>query len=109
MKKRARHTTVVVAIVMVVVVVVMAGGGDSHPRDSNPPVSARLATVSLTKAYATIYSHFSPRPLPGIFLRSVTISELSEFMPTPSHACPSAPARVLGYSYPLHGNICTVK
>ena len=61
----------------------VVGGGDAHPRDSNPPVSARLATVSLTKAYATIYSHFSPLPLPGIFLRSVTISELSEFMPTP--------------------------
>lgn len=72
------------------------GGGGSHPSGSNPPVSALLATVSLTKAYATIYSHFSPRPLPGIFLRSVTISELSEFMPIPLRAWPwRARARIL--------------
>lgn len=83
MKKRGRHDG-------------GSGGGDSHPRGSNPPVSARLATVSLTKAYATIYSHFSLRPLPGIFLRSVTISELSEFMPTPSRTWPRrARARIL--------------
>lgn len=73
--------TVVVVVVMVAVAVVTL-----TPTSSNPPVSAWLAAVPLTKAYATIYSHFSPLPLPRIFLRSVTISKLSEFMPTLSRA-----------------------